>query len=70
LSKKFNYSSRKLVISDLYLCLFDTNKTNKGEMILDFWSSFNGILNVEKSLDKDELILIWRQGNKVNNKII
>ena len=60
---KFN---RLLILSDVYLLLFQQEKWYKNNLTLLFWSSLNNIEKIQKMKDTKTVILHWTTQNKEN----
>lgn len=58
---KNRFSLKTLMISDLYFCIFDAANCKKNEMLLEFWANICSIISVDKIINKDEILIVWRQ---------
>ena len=60
---KFN---RTLILSDVHFLLFGKDKSNKKNLVLIFWASFNNIEKIQKLKDNKTVILHWTTKDKAN----
>ena len=64
---KFN---RTLILSDVHFLLFGKDKSNKNNLVLIFWASFNNIEKIQKLKDNKTIMLHWTTKDKTNNYIM
>ena len=60
---KFN---RTLILSDVHFLLFGKDKSNKNNLVLLFWASFNNIEKIQKLKDNKTVMLHWATKDKDN----
>lgn len=58
--------AKLLLISDLYFCLYEIDKKNKGNAILTFWSHIKGLINIKILVNDNLCKFVWR--NQLENQ--
>jgi hypothetical protein len=49
---------RWLMVSDLYLCLFEPEKWSKNNLVLVFWTSLRALITIRKNV-KEEIVKFY-----------
>jgi len=55
---------RILMVSDIYICLFEQDKWNKNNLVLIFWSNLRSLVTIKKTINGDDCKFYWKQKNK------
>lgn len=55
---------RILLVSDIYICLFEQEKWNKNNLMLIFWSNLRSLVTIKKTINGDICKFYWKQKNK------
>jgi len=60
------------MVSDMYLCLFETETWSFSKLNLVFWSSLKSLVAIRKNVagNTDTIKLVWKQQKKKDNYII
>jgi len=58
------------MVSDMYLCLFETETWSFSKLNLVFWSSLKSLVAIRKNVEGDTIKLVWKQKKKKDNYII
>lgn len=53
-----------MLVSDIFVCLFDQEKWNKNNLHLTFWSSMRSLVTIKKIMKGDTCRLFWKTKNK------
>lgn len=56
--------SRILLVSDVYICLFEQEKWTKNNLLLTFWSNLRSLVTIKKTINGDICKFYWKQKNK------
>ena len=55
---------RVLMVSDIYICLFEQDKWTKNNLTLTFWSNLRSLVTIKKTINGDICKFYWKQKNK------
>lgn len=66
INSKTNEVSKLLAISDIYFCLYEYDKKNKGNATLTFWSHIRALITIKRIVKEDIYHFYWR--NKLESK--
>ncbi len=56
-----------LLVSDIYLCLFDQEKWTKNNLQMTFWSNIRSLVTIKKLIKGNTIRFFWKQKNKKRN---
>ena len=55
---------RILLLSDIYICIFEIQKWKKNSLLLIFWSNLRSLVTIKKTINADNCRFFWKQKNK------
>ena len=60
---------RVLLLSDIYICVFEIQKWKKNSLFLTFWSNLRSLVTIKKTINGDVCRFFWKQKNKNVRKL-